>query len=153
MHSVYYSQEALTLVSVHKGEHSVESFESLLEAVERLASDSKRRGRPACWLDMVNAGAGLPDAAMSEKMVATNDKFGRLHVSIVSPSLIHRASVAALHWQAPPRAGRACATFDTADEAIAWHEEFAGAALHSLRRLVSQAWADGLRARLLSRSA
>jgi DNA-binding transcriptional LysR family regulator len=151
MHSVYYSEGALALVSVHAGQHSTESFGRLVEAVERLASDSTRRGRPACWLDMVNAGAELPNGARREQMIATNAKFERLHVSVVSPSLVHRASVASLHWQAPPRGGRECATFGTAEEAIAWHEEIAGASLHALRRLVSQAWADELRAKLVSR--
>lgn len=67
--------------------------------------------------------------------------------------MVHRASFGSLHWQAPPREGRECATFGTVEEAIAWHEELAGASLHSLRRLVSHAWADALRARLQSRSA
>ncbi len=153
MHSVYSSEAALTLVSFHAGGYTAESFERLTDAVERLAYDATRRGAIARWMHIARVGAELPNGSRRDRLAAANATFGRLHASVVSPSLVGRATIASLHWIAPPRGGRECATFATAEEAIAWHEELAGASLHPLRRLVSEAWADELRLRLRCRSA
>jgi hypothetical protein len=137
-----YSQTALTLVTLYAGKPDPKTFPRALEAAERLAADSVRRGALARWLTIVDAATPTPSPAERKQMAQTNAKFGSLHVALVTSSLVQRAVITAVHWLRPPPADQRHAFFGDVEAAIAWHEELSRTRLPVLRELVSQVQAS-----------
>ncbi|HEU4410051.1 MAG TPA: hypothetical protein VFS43_32655 [Polyangiaceae bacterium] len=142
MYFAAYSPTALTLVSLYAGTPDEKTFPRALEAAERLAADSTRRGALARWVTIVDPEAPPPSSAERKQMALTNAKFGPLHVALVTPSMVQRAVITAVHWLQPLRPGQRYAAFGAVEEAIAWHEELARARLPVLRELVLQVQAS-----------